>query len=119
MIELVTVLGLLGALVGTMALLSYTPWDWLLGGGLGLAFLGLLLGVPTGFWYHVRLARVLRKKGPLPRGWWLRPDRLHAQLADGERARVMRPFYAGAIGFVMSVFGCLLIAYGAWRAPPG
>jgi len=31
----------------------------------------------------------------------------------------MRPFYYGAAGFVISVFGCVLIAYGAWRSPPG
>jgi len=113
------VLGLLGALVGGAALLSYAPWDWLFGGGIVLSLLGLAVGVPTGLWYHVRLYRAVRARGPVPPRWWVRPDRLHAQLTEDERAGVMRPFYFGAAGFVLSVLGCLFIAYGAWRAPPG
>lgn len=112
-------LGLLFALVGGAALLTYAPWDWLFGGGSMLAVLGLVLGVPTGFWYHVLLYRALRPQGPLPRTWWLRPDRLHDRLSAEARVRVMRPFYWGAVGFVVSIVGCLLLGYGALRAPPG
>jgi len=72
------VLGLLAALVGGAALLSYTPWDWLFGGGIMLSILGLLLGVPTGLSYHLRLYKALKPRGALPSRWWIRPDRLHA-----------------------------------------
>jgi hypothetical protein len=113
------VVGLLAALVGGAALLAYTPWDWLFGGGLGLCLLGLAVGVPTGLWYHLRLYRAVRERGPLPARWWVRPDRLHGRLTEAERALVMRPFYFGAVGFVLSVLGCILVAYGAWRSPPG
>jgi len=118
-IELGVALALLVALVGGAALLTYAPWDWLFGGGVMLAILGLALGVPTGFWYHVRLYRAVRPGGPVPRMWWLRPDRLHDRIAATARAHVMRPFYWGAVGFVLSIVGCLLLAYGAWKAPPG
>ncbi len=119
MIELGIVLGLLGALVGGAALLTRAPWDWLFGGGGLLVALGLLVGAPCGLWYHVRLYRALRPRGPLPRGWWVRPDRLHDRLAASERRAVMRPFYAGAVGFVLAIVGCVLVGYGAWRSPPG
>ena len=114
--ELGIVLGLLVALVGGAAILTYTPWDWLFGGGLALVGLGLLVGVPTGVWYHVRLYRAVRAKRAVPARWWVRPDKLHKELTDEERAVVMRPFYAGAAGFVISMLGCVFIAYGAWRA---
>ena len=113
------VLGLLIGLVGTGAVLSLVPWDWLLGGGALLVVVGLLVGTPTGVWYHVRLYRAMRKRGPLPSTWWLRPDRLHDALDATEKASVKVPFYAGAAGFVMAVLGCLLVAYGSLRAPPG
>lgn len=113
------VIGLLVGLVGTAAVLSHVPWDWLLGGGGMLVVLGLLLGTPTGIWYHVRLYRAMRAHGPLPATWWLRPDRLHQALSDEERSWVKAPFYAGAVGFVMAVLGCVLVAYGSLRAPPG
>jgi hypothetical protein len=113
------VLGLLAALVGGAAFLSYTPWDWLFGGGLLMSILGLMLGVPTGFSYHLRLYRSLRPRGALPPRWWISPHKLHPQLSDEEKRHVMRPFYYGAAGFVVSVVGCVLIAYGAWRSPPG
>ena len=119
MVELGLVLGLLAALTGGMALVAYTPWDWLVGGGTLLAGVGLLVGLPTGLWYHVLLYRALRPRGALARGWWLRPDRLHGLLETDERRRVMRPFRWGAAGFVLSIVGCLLLAYGAWRSPPG
>lgn len=119
MSELLLVCGLLGSLVGGAALLSRTPWEWLFGGGLLLTALGLLLGVPTGLLYHVRLHRAVRKHGSLPRSWWLRPVELHARIGAAERGGVLWPFYAGALGFALSIFGCVCVAVGAFRAPPG
>lgn len=119
MIEIVLVLSLIAGLVGGAALLVRAPWDWLFGGGAAMILLGMGFGVPMGFMYHVRLYRALRVRGPLVRRWWLHPSRLHDQLLPAERARVMRPFYAGAVGWVIAVAGCVLCAYGAFRSPPG
>jgi hypothetical protein len=119
MIELGMVLALLGSLVGGAALLSRAPWDWLIGGGTLVTGLGLLLGVPTGVWYHVRLYRALRARGVVASLWWLSPGKHHGFLSKEELRPVMRPFYAGAVGFVLAVLGCVLFGYGALRAPPG
>ena len=71
---------------------------------------GLLLGVPTGFWYHVVLRACLRRHGPLPARWWLRPNDHHDGLGPGERARVLFWFRLGGAGFALTVLGCLLVA---------
>jgi hypothetical protein len=118
-IEIVFVLVLIAGLIGGAALVVRAPWDWLFGGGGAMVVLGMAFGVPLGFWYHVRLYRALRPRGPLPKTWWINPSRLHARLSDEERRAVMRPFYAGAVGWVLAVVGCALCAYGAFRAPPG
>jgi hypothetical protein len=80
-------------------------------GAVGIAG-GLLLGVPAGFWYHVRLYACLRARGPVPEGWWLRPVALHARLAPEERAGVLLWFYAGGLGFLVTVLGCALVVGG-------
>jgi len=38
--------------------------------GLGVLLLGLVMGVPTGFWYHVILYRSLSTRIRVPRKWW-------------------------------------------------
>ena len=73
--------------------------------GLGTLLLGLLVGVPTGLWYHVILYRLVSAKTSLPRTWWLSPSDLHRHLTDAEQRRI-RPWYRiGGIGFVLSVVG--------------
>jgi hypothetical protein len=71
---------------------------------------GLVLGVPTGFWYHVVLRSCLRGRGPLPHRWWLRPNDHHAGLAPSERARVLFWFRLGGAGFALTILGCVLVA---------
>ena len=74
---------------------------------IGILFLGLVVGVPTGFWYHVVLYRIVSRKVPVPRAWWLSPSKLHVHLTDAEQRRI-RPWYRlGGIGFVLSVVGGL------------
>ena len=73
---------------------------------------GLLVGVPTGLWYHVVLYRFLRARGPLPERWWVRPVALHARLAPAERPSVLLWFYAGGAGFLLCVLGCGLVLAG-------
>jgi hypothetical protein len=69
--------------------------------------LGLAVGVPTGFWYHVILYRVVSPKIPLPRRWWMAPSALHVYLTDAERRRINRWYRIGGVGFVLSVVGGL------------
>jgi hypothetical protein len=71
-------LGIVAALSGFMCLLSgvwFTPWETLYYTGIWVTFAGFVLGVPTGFVYHVRLFQVLRPRGELPPGWYWRPIR--------------------------------------------
>jgi hypothetical protein len=73
--------------------------------GLGLLALGLVVGVPTGFWYHVVLYRLASPKVPLPRRWWLSPGRLHRHLTAAEQRRIEPWFRIGGVGFVLCVAG--------------
>lgn len=109
--------GLLGAAALAAALL---PAQTLVAAGVFCAGAGLLVGVPTGLWYHVVLYRCLRPRGPLPERWWVRPVALHRQLEPEERPPVLVWFYAGGAGFLLSVLGCGLVVAGVllegWRA---
>jgi hypothetical protein len=116
MVELFVALGLLGTLVGGVALLALAPWELLFGGGAALIGLGMLLGVPCGVAYHVVLYRTLRPRAPLPRWWLLNPFALHTQLTGAERRPVMRWARLGAAGFGVAMLGCVLFGVGAWRS---
>ena len=71
---------------------------WVLAGG-------LLVGIPTGLWYHVTLYRQLAPRMMLPPRWWRAPVELHAQLTPSE-FRCVRPwFIAGAVGFLLCCVG--------------
>lgn len=106
-------------LVGAAALLFWVPWGWLLAAGITLAALGLLVGVPTGLVYHVRLRAVLAHAGALPARWWLHPTRLHERIDQARRRYVMWPFHAGAAGFLAIIIGCGLAVVGLLRSPWG
>jgi len=94
------------------------PLEWIALAGVWCIALGMLLGVPTGLWYHVRLYAALRRHGPVPPLWWLRPHGLHGQLEADQRPGVLRWFYLGGAGFGLTAAGCglvmvaLVIAYG-------
>jgi hypothetical protein len=68
---------------------------------------GLLTGVPTGFWYHVVLYRLLAHRMTMPARWWLSPVTLHPHLTDREAARIRPWFLAGGLGFALSLAGGL------------
>jgi hypothetical protein len=116
-LALVAVLVLL--LAGTAAVIFWIAWGWLLALGLILTALGLVVGVPTGMLYHVRLRAALAAGGPLPARWWLHPTPLHERLDADRRRWVMRPFYAGAAGFLAILLGCGLMVVGILRSPFG
>ena len=106
-------------LVLGIVLAAVTPWVSLLFVGAVVTAVGLAFGVATGFWYHVALARALSPMNALTPRWWLRPVPLHERLDASGRERVLPWFYAGAVGFVVTIAGMALIALGiaasVWR----
>ena len=115
MFEVVIVVALVVAIFVAGAL----PWPSLFVAGLVTTSAGLVFGVATGFTYHVALARALLATSALPRRWWLSPVPLHERLDAVARRRVMPWFYAGAVGFVVTVAGLALMAFSVavamWR----
>ena len=111
--EALLVVALLALLVAGGLLAPLLSWTAVLQlGVLGVAF-GLALGIPTSLVYHVKLARVLSARGELPARWWLSPTRLHALLRGAERRSVLRWFFAGGAGFVITLAGCVAAFVGA------
>jgi len=112
-IELGVVGLVLAGLIAVPALLAVVPWDVTFGLGVGLVALGMLIGVPAGALYHLQLFRAVR---PTEARWWLHPTGLHHRVPDGMRGGVMRWFKVGALGFVLAILGCAMVAVGAWRS---
>ncbi len=102
--EILIVLGSLAALATAV----WVPWALLLEGGAALAAFGLLIGVPTGLAYHLKLRACLLERAALPARWWLAPVRLHARLDTHARRRVLPWFYAGGLGFLITTLGLVL-----------
>lgn len=75
--------------------------------GVGTLLLGLAVGVPTGFLYHVILYRCVSAKGAVPPRWWLSPSALHHHLTPAETRRVNPWNRLGGIGFVLCLVGGL------------
>jgi hypothetical protein len=113
-IEALMVLTAVVALGVAGLVLPLLPAAGLATAGIFCAACGLLLGLPTGFWYHVKLRACLSRRGQLPHGWWLRPVALHGQLVPTERPVVLLWFYLGGAGFVLSVLGCGLVIFGVF-----
>jgi hypothetical protein len=107
MLELLLVIGGLVA-VGMIGLVSLvmTP-QVMIEFGLWVLGAGLLMGIPTGLWYHVVLYRTLARRTTLPLRWWRRPVELHPLLTPQEFRRILPWFLAGAVGFGLCVVGGL------------
>lgn len=112
MVELGVVGLVVAGLVAAPALFAVVPWDVTFGIGVSLVALGMAIGVPAGALYHLQLFRAVR---PTNARWWLHPTGLHDRVPDGMRRRVMRWFRIGAVGFLLAITGCLMVAVGAWR----
>src|SRR5712664_1065578 len=80
--------------------------------GLVMLLTGLVEGIPTGFWYHVVLRRILIQRGNLPRKWWIHPTRHHGQLTPEEHRRIRLWFVLGGIGYTIAVTGGLAAIVG-------
>ncbi len=74
--------------------------------------LGLLIGIPTGWWYHVVRYRTLAARMALLSQWWRRRVELHPFLTPDEYQRVRPWFVAGALGFVLSLTGGVAVLTG-------
>ena len=103
--------------VGLVALLAtvLTP-GFMTVVALGTLLLGLVVGVPTGFWYHVILYRIVSAKNRLPRRWWVSPSDLHIHLSDAKQRRIKGWYRLGGIGFLLSVIGGLAAIAGLLMA---
>ncbi|MDH4187661.1 MAG: hypothetical protein OEV08_11730, partial [Nitrospira sp.] len=75
--------------------------------GLWALAAGLVIGIPTGLWYHVVLYRQLSSRMTLPPRWWRAPVEWHPQLPPAEFSHVRPWFIAGAVGFVLCCAGGL------------
>lgn len=107
MLEIALVLGTIVA-VGILGFLTTIITPRLMTAiGLWMLTAGLLVGVPTGFWYHVLLYRVLSPRIALPSKWWWSPVDLHLHLTGPELSRLKPWFTIGGVGFVLSVVGGL------------
>ncbi len=112
--ELLIAVAILGALGVLAALFAVAPAT-LAVVGFWTAVAGLAFGVPTGAVYHVALRNALLGAQRLPARWWLKPTALHDEIPRLARTRVLAWCYAGAIGFVVTVAGCALVAIAAFR----
>ncbi len=113
--ELVGALAAVLLLVGCTLASTFLGVETLLLAGFWLVVGGLGFGIPTGLVYHWKLWRALRARDRLPPRWWLRPTSLHGELLPRERLPVLLWCYAGAAGFAVTAFGCLVVALGAFR----
>ena len=105
MLESLLVLGTVVAiaLIGLVTV-AMTPPLMVELGLCGLAA-GLLIGIPTGWWYHVVLYRTLAARMVVPARWWRKPVELHPLLTADEYQGVRPWFVAGALGFLLCLAG--------------
>ena len=112
-------LGIVASITAVMCLLTgvwFSPWETLYYGGIWVTLSGFVIGVPTGFMYHLRLFQVLQPRGELPRGWFWHPLRYNSGLRPEERTHVMAWCYVGGFGFVVICAGLLAMAAGVSMA---
>jgi hypothetical protein len=114
MVEILLVVGSVGALIAGGLVVMFAPGQMVMTGGAAIVALGLLLGVPTGLVYHVLLGEGLSRGGPPPERWWWRPLQHHEDLSPADLDRVLPWCYAGAAGFGCIMLGCGVVALGTF-----
>jgi hypothetical protein len=115
MVEALYVFGLVGLMVVLGAMAVLLPLETLIFAGVACIALGSLVGFPAGLYYHLRLYRCLARRGAVPRSFVWHPTRYHPELSPQERRDVLPWFVAGALGFVLIVFGCATMSLGFLR----
>lgn len=108
MAELLIALAPLVALAGLALLVLLVPLEIVAGLALSLIAVGVLVGVPTGLYYHVLLRRALLSRGRLPKGWYWKPQQHEATLERSSVQRLRPWFYVGGFGFLLVVTGFTL-----------
>jgi len=108
-IEAVVVVAGVGALALLALLAPHVPVEPVLMAGAICTAFGLLIGVPTGLWYHVKLRAALLGVDLLPDRWWVHPVSLHGDIPEPQRRGVLLWFYIGGAGFVITILGCLAV----------
>jgi hypothetical protein len=116
MIEALFVLGLLVVLVVLGLTALFLSLEAILIVGAACIALGLVVGVPAGTYYHVKLYRCVAARGPVPRRFWFQPTQYHPELEPAEWRGVRPWFLLGAAGFLLIVVGCLVVGLGVMRA---
>ncbi|MCP4606487.1 MAG: hypothetical protein GY847_39265 [Proteobacteria bacterium] len=107
--EILLALGLTLA-IGLVSVLALAPWRILFQVSIWFVGVGFVVGVPTGFIYHMQLYRMLKPRGELPKGWIWNPIQLNSRLLPGDRGRVLPWCYIGAAGFFAIIIGFILVA---------
>jgi hypothetical protein len=115
MLETLIVLAVVALMVAAGVAVLAIPAGALVVTGFVCASLGMAVGVPAGFWYHVQLRAALLRRAPLPERWWLYPTRFHQDLSPLERRRFMPWFYLGAASFMICMLGALVAMLGVLR----
>ena len=108
MFEILIVVALVGLLLLLAIAISMSSWTSLVTLGLAIAIGGLVLSLPFGVAYHVRLRQALASSGKLSPRWWLSPTKFHDQLDDEGQGRIALPFRLGAAACGLSFLGCVL-----------
>ena len=114
-LELLIAVGVIGVL-GGMGMLALVSVPALVTVGGAILLVGVLVGVPTGIMYHVRLYQILHPRGQLDKRWLWHPLALHDCLEERERRRVLPWCYVGAAGFFIIVAGIVVAGVGLARA---
>ncbi|MEK7851311.1 MAG: hypothetical protein AAB275_05470 [Deltaproteobacteria bacterium] len=92
-----------------VSLLSCFSGAIILAAGVTLIAIGLILGVPIGFYYHLLLFQRKKLLGLELKGWWISPRRYHEYLPEKERRILNRWFWIGAVFFNIAMIGCGLV----------
>jgi hypothetical protein len=103
------------SIVAALILAAVVPPLMLLWVGVVLGTFGALLGVPAGLIYHARLWRALRERGQPTTGFWLRPHHLHDKLSAAQLGPIQAWFFAGVVGFGLTLLGAVGVVAGVVR----
>ena len=109
MLEALIAAAILIFFLGLVFLNSFLSWEALVIVGSSLTAIGLLVGLPGGLFYHLKLRAELLSLGSPPQRWWLYPTDQHALLRTHQWRRVQPAFLAGAIGFAITILGALVV----------
>lgn len=116
MAELIIALAPLLVLIGIAVVATLVPLAWIASFSLALMLLGFAIGMPSGAYYHVLLRRELHRRGPIPKGWYWRPQQYHHTLEPDASSRLRPWFLLGAAGFGLIILGFALavLALALW-----